>query len=1186
MVGKSDQECRIINFIDKESTVSTCTLLGAGLTRRAAFTCRAALLCLGLVLACDSGALAQVEVNGQAGPMDVDPPKPAVVSLSFRYGVQVGAPGELLLDPVNNQTFIAEDVANPPPCKALRYAVGRDVPWAQGAGTWFDVDAQHGGGHLWVCDVTSPTAFGLRVHLAEMNLAAGAQLVIYDPANPAGLVDGPYEGRGVHDSREMWTLTIFSQTARVEVYIPAAMKGEAAPRDPGVVIDRVQHAYRNFNDVFNSREGACYLDVSCFANWANTARSSAGIGIIGNNSLYCSGTVLQSQNGDLTPYFLTANHCLSTAATAQNSEIYWKFQTAACNGAAPALTSMVQSNVCTLLSTSTSSDYTLLRIEGTIPRNDVFWAGWNSGGVGDGTLVGCVHHPAGTYKRISFGTKASNLTCGNANHIRSDWYTVNGTLSVTEPGSSGSGLFLQSNQQLVGQLHCGPSVCGGAAGSAHDDYGAFSSTFGNISSFLAGGGDDSLEANDSCAAPRSISSGGFSNLIVKSVNEDWYAISVPGGGGTLSVQLSFTHAFGDIDLQLYGTCGGGTLATSTGTANTETINYTNTGATATFFIRVFLFSDTRNTYSMNVSAVAPVPPNNACANAISIGSGTFTGTTVGATNDGPALCGSNSTASPDVWYRYTAPCSGTLKIDTCGSSYDSAISVHTGCPGTAGNQLTCNDDCTTAGFSCNVSGNRQSCLNLAATSGTTYLIRVGGFNGISGAYVLHVVLDAGLPNDNCASATTVSTGTYIGTTCGATIDGTASCGISTGSPDVWYAFTPNCNASLILDTCGSSYDTVLSVLSACGGAELACNDDCIGGACAGFTQSCMSVAVTSGTTYRIRVSGYLGSSGNFVLHVGLAAPVNDTCANATQIIPGTYTGGTCGGTVDGAASCGSSGASNDVWYSILPGVTGLARLDTCGSGYDTVLSVHTACPGTAANQVSCNDDDNWSYGPCPLTLGSTVNAPVIAGNTYYVRVAGFNGSVGNYTLHYTLDPIGNDTCENATPVAYISYPYNNTGATTDGPTEANCLFCCGDLQVNQDLWYTLTAPCARPITIDTFGSSYDTKIAVYAGCPFSNDTAVACNDDFGGPFSSVTFTPVAGVNYRIRVGAYSANFGAGMLNIRTCFADFNCSGTLEVADIFAFLNAWFAGEARADVTGDGLSIQDVFQFLNLWFAGC
>ena len=52
-------------------------------------------------------------------------------------------------------------------------------------------------------------------------------------------------------------------------------------------------------------------------------------------------------------------------------------------------------------------------------------------------------------------------------------------------------------------------------------------------------------------------------------------------------------------------------------------------------------------------------------------------------------------------------------------------------------------------------------------------------------------------------------------------------------------------------------------------------------------------------------------------------------------------------------------------------------------------------------------------------------------------------------------------------------------------------------------------------------------------------------------------------------------------------ADFNCSGSLTVQDIFDFLTAWFAGSSSADFNHlNGLSVQDIFDFLTAWFTGC
>lgn len=57
--------------------------------------------------------------------------------------------------------------------------------------------------------------------------------------------------------------------------------------------------------------------------------------------------------------------------------------------------------------------------------------------------------------------------------------------------------------------------------------------------------------------------------------------------------------------------------------------------------------------------------------------------------------------------------------------------------------------------------------------------------------------------------------------------------------------------------------------------------------------------------------------------------------------------------------------------------------------------------------------------------------------------------------------------------------------------------------------------------------------------------------------------------------------------LKPCDADFDRGGSVDVQDIFAMLNAWFAGDIRADVSRDGLlTIQDVFEFLNQWFVSC
>lgn len=53
-----------------------------------------------------------------------------------------------------------------------------------------------------------------------------------------------------------------------------------------------------------------------------------------------------------------------------------------------------------------------------------------------------------------------------------------------------------------------------------------------------------------------------------------------------------------------------------------------------------------------------------------------------------------------------------------------------------------------------------------------------------------------------------------------------------------------------------------------------------------------------------------------------------------------------------------------------------------------------------------------------------------------------------------------------------------------------------------------------------------------------------------------------------------------------CVADYNKAEGVGVADIFAFLSAWFGQSTYASFAGTTPQVADIFQFLSAWFAGC
>jgi hypothetical protein len=77
---------------------------------------------------------------------------------------------------------------------------------------------------------------------------------------------------------------------------------------------------------------------------------------------------------------------------------------------------------------------------------------------------------------------------------------------------------------------------------------------------------------------------------------------------------------------------------------------------------------------------------------------------------------------------------------------------------------------------------------------------------------------------------------------------------------------------------------------------------------------------------------------------------------------------------------------------------------------------------------------------------------------------------------------------------------------------------------------SFTAPIAGDYTFDTFGSGYDTALALATSCAAGAE--VACNDDSGGTLQSqITYNLAAGQNVLVVVDGYNAATGNWVLNI-------------------------------------------------------
>ena len=255
----------------------------------------------------------------------------------------------------------------------------------------------------------------------------------------------------------------------------------------------------------------------------------------------------------------------------------------------------------------------------------------------------------------------------------------------------------------------------------------------------------------------------------------------------------------------------------------------------------------------------------------------------------------------------------------------------------------------------------------------------------------------------------------------------------------------------------------------------------------------------------------------FVGLVGLAgsasaAPANDARGSALVLsgMAGTDTSTTVYATHSAdepTPSCGG-GANRFVWFRQTVATAGdTVDVDTVGSGTDTVLAVFFDT-GSGLSEVACNDD---AYSTTQSATSFTA-----APGTYYYGVATF-GTVPDGYVRLTHD-FG------------LQLPSGTTTRTTSAGATTNVADPCYPPPGIPDRWYRFIGT-GGIVSIDTFGSSYDTTLTVLRTVSL---TQAACNDDVGGTNgvqSQVNFTSLFGQRYYVLVGGYHGATGAQTLHV-------------------------------------------------------
>ena len=213
---------------------------------------------------------------------------------------------------------------------------------------------------------------------------------------------GPYTHEQNHEDETFGIPLVKSDHIVIEYYQSANILEE-----PQLNINTVFHAYLDIHNFYGERDDRdCGDNVNCSSadNYQDPVNAAAFLDMGG---YICSGSMINNTNNDLTPYFLTAWHCVN-GENVNTFRFYFNYETSSCSGNNASYGSYAYSSDLLLSSGDMDPDFALLLIDDDIYTSwNVFYAGWNiDGSPSQAASVG-VHHPGGEPKQINLSRTGS-----------------------------------------------------------------------------------------------------------------------------------------------------------------------------------------------------------------------------------------------------------------------------------------------------------------------------------------------------------------------------------------------------------------------------------------------------------------------------------------------------------------------------------------------------------------------------------------------------------------------------------------------------------------------------------------------------------------------------------------------------------------------------------------------------------
>jgi Matrixin len=306
---------------------------------------------------------------------------------------------------------------------------------------------------------------------------------------------------------------------------------------------------------------------------------------------------------------------------------------------------------------------------------------------------------------------------------------------------------------------------------------------------------------------------------------------------------------------------------------------------------------------------------------------------------------------------------------------------------------------------------------------------------------------------------------------------------------------------------------------------------------------------------------------------------NDACANAISIDAAPYsntqiTTAATSEPSDPSVGCGNGSRAKSVWYRFTAPSNGSLTATTFGANYDTILAAYVgSCGAFSPVPGGCNDDTSGRQ--------SRISFQATAGTTYSFITTAYSNNGGSLVFQLTFQGVGNTATPTATltprpptptytsgppatptatsaaptatptsrpptptfttapapvpagltndsvdaPVDILATPFTHTMSTTSATLDASDPSpTCGNRSRARSVWYRFIAPSDGMLTVDTFGSSYDTILTAFVASG-GRLSAVTCNDDTSSMQSRVFFQTSSGTTYYVMVTAYGNNGG-------------------------------------------------------------